>query len=113
MTQYASLYPDYGFETHAGYGTKKHQENLQSSADITGIHRTSYKPVKRVLQKKEKILLHVCCGPDATVPILDLKKDYEVIAFWYDPNIQPKAEYDKRLDAFIKVCELEGVEWIE
>lgn len=73
----------------------------------------TYKPIKEVLEKKPKILLHVCCGPDATVPILDLKKDYEVIGFWYDPNIQPKVEYDKRLQAFIKVCEIEGVQWIE
>jgi predicted adenine nucleotide alpha hydrolase (AANH) superfamily ATPase len=42
-----------------------------------------------------------------------LKKEYEVIGFWYDPNIQPKKEYDKRLKAFAKVCEIEGIEWIE
>ena len=113
MTQYASLYPDYGFEHHAGYGTKKHQEALSSSHSITGIHRTTYKPAQTVLEKKPKLLLHVCCWPDATVPLMDLKKDYEVVAFWYDPNIQPKAEYDKRLDAFIKVCEIEWVQWIE
>jgi predicted adenine nucleotide alpha hydrolase (AANH) superfamily ATPase len=38
---------------------------------------------------------------------VDLKKEYEVIGFWYDPNIQPKSEYDKRLQAFAKVCEIE------
>lgn len=113
MTQYATLYPEYGFETNSWYGTKKHQEKLNTPKDITGIHRVTYKPIKEVLEKKPKILLHVCCGPDATVPILDLKKDYEVIGFWYDPNIQPKVEYDKRLQAFIKVCEIEGVQWIE
>lgn len=113
MAQYATLYPEFGFENNAGYGTKKHKDHLQNIADVTGIHRTSYKPVKQVLEKKEKLLLHICCWPDATVPIMDLKKDYEVICFWYDPNIQPKKEYDKRLEAFIKVCEIEGVEWIE
>jgi len=45
--------------------------------------------------------------------IVDLKKEYEVVAFWYDPNIQPKKEYDKRLKAFIKVCKIEDIEWIE
>ena len=113
MTQYATLYPDYGFENHAGYGTKKHQESLKTSSQVTWIHRVTYKPIKTVLESKPKLLLHVCCWPDATVPIMDLKRDYEVIAFWYDPNIQPKAEYDKRLQAFIKVCEIEGVKWIE
>jgi predicted adenine nucleotide alpha hydrolase (AANH) superfamily ATPase len=38
---------------------------------------------------------------------MDLKKDYEVVCFWYDPNIQPKKEYNKRLKAFAKVCEIE------
>jgi hypothetical protein len=43
---------------------------------------------------------------------MDLKKDFEVICFWYDPNIQPRPEYEKRLQAFIKVCEIEEVEYI-
>lgn len=107
MQQYASLYPQFGFDTNAGYGTKKHRDSLLEKSDITGIHRQSYAPVKKVTEKKEKLLLHVCCGPDATVPLMDLKKDYEVLAFWYDPNIQPKKEYDKRLEAFAKVCDIE------
>ena len=27
---------------------------------------------------------------------MDLKKDYEGICFWYDPNIHPKSEYQRR-----------------
>lgn len=113
MTQYATLYPHFGFENNAGYGTKKHQEQLQKREDITGIHRQSYAPVKKVHDSKEKCLVHICCGPDATVPLMDLKHDYEVIAYWYDPNIQPLAEHEKRFDAFVKVCEIEGVAYIK
>ncbi|MDA9128950.1 ribonuclease HII [Candidatus Gracilibacteria bacterium] len=113
MCQYATLYPHLGLETNAGYGTKKHKNNLENKSDITGIHRTSFKPIKAVLEKKEKVLVHICCGPDATVPLMDLKQEYEVIAYWYDPNIQPKSEYIKRYEAFVKVCEIEGVEYIE
>lgn len=112
MTQYATLYPDLGLETNAWYGTKKHKENLKNISDITGIHRTSYKPIKEVLEKKEKVLVHICCGPDATVPLMDLKDEYEVIAYWYDPNIQPQAEEEKRFQAFVQVCEIEGVDYI-
>lgn len=112
MTQYATLYPDLGLESNAGYGTKKHKEHLQEKKDVTGIHRTSYKPVKQALEKKEKVLVHICCGPDATVPLMDLKQEYEVIAYWYDPNIQPVSEYEKRYEAFVKVCEIEGVSYI-
>lgn len=44
---------------------------------------------------------------------MDLKEKYDLTCFWYDPNIQPKAEYDKRFEAFKKVCDIEGVRWIE
>ena len=113
MNTYSSLYPDLWIESHKWYGTKKHREFLNDKSKVTWIHRLSYKPVKAILESKPKLLLHICCWPDATVPIIDLKKDYEIICFWYDPNIQPKTEYNKRLKNFKKVCEIEKVEYIE
>jgi len=110
---YASLYPELWLENHKWYGTKKHSEKLQKKSDITWIHRLSYKPVKKVIEKKEKLLLHVCCWPDASIPIVDLKGKYDITCFWYDPNIQPKNEYNKRLKAFKKICEIEKVDYIE
>ena len=36
----------------------------------------------------EQILMHICCAPDATVPVLRLRaKGYEPVGFFYDPNI--------------------------
>jgi ribonuclease HII len=110
---YGELYPHLGLENHKWYGTKAHSDTLKKPSDITWAHRVSYKPIQAVLESKPKLLLHVCCWPDASIPIVDLKKDYEVIGFWYDPNIQPKKEYDKRLRAFEKVCKIEGIECIE
>jgi len=44
------------------------------------------------------ILLHICCGPCATAVIKYLKeKDLEVTGFFYNPNIQPQEEHDRRL----------------
>ncbi len=65
------------------------------------------------LSEKPKILVHVCCGPDVTMPIIHLRDEYEVICFWYDPNIQPKEEHDKRYEAFVKVCEIEKIPYIK
>lgn len=113
MKTYALLYPNLWLENHKWYGTKKHKNYLSNFWKITWIHRQSYKPVKKILEKKPKLLLHICCWPDATVPIMDLKKDFEIICFWYDPNIHPKKEYDKRLLNFKKVCEIEKVRYIE
>lgn len=112
MEKYSLLYPDLWLEKHKWYWTKQHKNYLENSSKVTWIHRISYKPVKEILQKKPKLLLHICCGPDTCVPVMDLKKDYEVICFWYDPNIHPKSEHDKRLAEFIKVCEIEQVEYI-
>lgn len=44
-----------------------------------------------------KLLLHVCCAPCATYPLSQLQKDFEVTAYFYDPNIHPREEYEKRL----------------
>lgn len=44
--------------------------------------------------------------------INQLKRDYEVLCFWYDPNIQPLEEHDKRLEAFKQVAAIENVPYI-
>ena len=36
-----------------------------------------------------------------------------MVAYWYDPNSQPVAEYEKRYEAFVKVCEIEWVPYIK
>ena len=113
MKTYSSLYPDLAVEKHKWYWTKKHREYLTDKSKVTGIHRLSYKPVKKILEAKPKLLLHICCWPDASVPIMDLKDKYDITCYWYDPNIQPKKEYNKRLKEFKKVCKIEKVDYIE
>ena len=44
MREYHIKYPNYGFDTHVGYGTKKHMEALKKYGP-TVIHRRSFKPV--------------------------------------------------------------------
>lgn len=52
----------------------------------------------------EKVLLHICCAPDATYPILYLRgRHYNVTGFFYNPNIHPKEEYEKRLGEAINL----------
>ncbi len=46
MLQYHEEYPEYGFDTHVGYGTKKHMEAMASNG-ICEIHRLSFKPVAK------------------------------------------------------------------
>ncbi|MDD4151170.1 MAG: epoxyqueuosine reductase QueH [Candidatus Gracilibacteria bacterium] len=113
INTYSLIYPDLNLKNHKGYGKKKHSDYLVDKTKVTGIHRLSYKPIKKIIEKKEKLLLHVCCGPDATIPLVDFKQKYDITCFWYDPNIHPKEEYDKRLEAFRQVCEIENIPFIE
>lgn len=47
-----------------------------------------------------KVLLHICCANCASYPFPDLKKkEFEVFGFFYNPNIHPYQEYQRRLGA--------------
>lgn len=48
MKEYAKMYPGYGFEKNAGYGTKVHLAGLDAQG-ITPIHRKSFSPVKELV----------------------------------------------------------------
>ncbi|MBC8312920.1 MAG: epoxyqueuosine reductase QueH [Candidatus Cloacimonetes bacterium] len=45
-----------------------------------------------------KILFHLCCAPCYVAPFFHLKNKFEITGFWYNPNIHPYTEYQKRLD---------------
>jgi ribonuclease HII len=51
MAEYARKYPEYGFEKNVGYGTKNHQEALEVHG-VCDIHRLSYKPIRKMLERK-------------------------------------------------------------
>ncbi|MDD5903196.1 MAG: epoxyqueuosine reductase QueH [Oscillospiraceae bacterium] len=46
---------------------------------------------------KPEILLHSCCGPCSSSVLELLAKYFEVTVLWYNPNLYPEAEYEKRL----------------
>ena len=47
---------------------------------------------------KPWILLHSCCGPCSSSVLELLSKYFDVTVLWYNPNLYPEAEYDKRLE---------------
>lgn len=49
MHDLASSYPEYGFEAHVGYGTKKHMDALNAFG-VTPIHRKNFAPVRRLVE---------------------------------------------------------------
>lgn len=47
MHAHARLFPEYGFETHVGYGTRAHQEALRENGACL-LHRHSFAPVSKI-----------------------------------------------------------------
>lgn len=60
------------------------------------------------------ILLHACCGICSGYPVSLLQDSgYRVVVYFYNPNIFPKEEYQKRLEAQKSVCAHFNCEFIE
>ena len=45
---------------------------------------------------RKTLLLHSCCGPCSSYCLEYLTQYFDVTVFWYNPNILPAAEWDKR-----------------
>ena len=55
------------------------------------------------LKGKEKILLHSCCAPCSSHVITFLTNYLDITILYYNPNISPKSEYEKRKKEQIKL----------
>lgn len=53
----------------------------------------------------KKLLLHACCAPCGAYSREYLTEmGYDVTYYFYNPNIFPKEEYDRRLDELLRYC---------
>lgn len=48
--------------------------------------------------KKPRLLLHACCGPCSSAVLERLTDFFDISIFYYNPNIHPAAEYERRLE---------------
>lgn len=62
---------------------------------------------------KKRMLVHICCAPDALYVMNLLKQDYDVAGYFYNPNIHPDEEYDLRLGEARQVARTLGFELIK
>lgn len=58
------------------------------------------KRIDEIKQNKiaPKLLLHSCCAPCSSYVLEYLSQYFSITVFFYNPNIQPKQEYYKRLN---------------
>ncbi len=58
---------------------------------------------------KPSLLLHACCAPCSSYVLEYLSNFFEITILYYNPNIYPKEEYQRRLEElkkFLKSCTL-------
>lgn len=65
-----------------------------------------------MLSSSGGVLLHCCCAPCATSVIERVIQSVKPVLYYYNPNIQPEAEYDKRLGELEKLAAYHGLELI-
>jgi len=60
-----------------------------------------------------KLLLHICCAPCTIFPLQTLRNQgIQISGYFYNPNIHPFREYEKRkntLQEYARICGLEVV----
>ncbi len=73
-----------------------------------------YQDIISKLDYKPTILLHSCCGPCSSSVIDTLKDHFKITIYYYNPNIEPKEEYEKRKSEQIRLIkELGNIDYID
>lgn len=58
---------------------------------------------------KPSLLLHICCGPCAGHVVDSLSPAYRLVGLFFNPNIHPRDEFYRRLEAAWAVCRARGI----
>lgn len=77
------------------------------------MNRNYSKELERIIQKRgnefPRLLLHCCCGPCSTSVLEYLSRYFNISVLWYNPNIYPEAEFEKRFRTLIEVIQKMGL----
>ena len=77
------------------------------------MNRNYQKELDRIIQKRGKrmprVLLHSCCGPCSSSVLEYLTQYFDVTLLWYNPNIYPKEEFDRRFKTQVQLIESMGL----
>ena len=65
------------------------------------------------LDGKKTLLLHSCCAPCSSYVITYLKDYFDITILYYNPNIEPYEEYNKRKQEQIRLCKLFNIKVLD
>ena len=93
---------------------KNDREGKTADGSVSGVRRNYQQELDRILERQKgmrpRLLLHSCCGPCSSAVLEYLTQFFEVSVFWYNPNIYPQAEFDRRLQAQEELLRKMGLE---
>lgn len=65
------------------------------------------------LDERKTLLLHSCCAPCSSYVITYLKDYFDITILYYNPNIEPIEEYNKRKEEQIRLCNLFNIKVLD
>lgn len=65
------------------------------------------------LDDHNKLLLHSCCGPCSSSVIERLRDYFDITVIYYNPNIEPKVEYEKRKSEQLRLLNELGIKFMD
>lgn len=65
--------------------------------------------VKESCGKRPRLLLQSCCGPCSSSVLELLTKYFDVTLLWYNPNLYPQEEFDRRFTTLLELIEKMGL----
>ena len=65
------------------------------------------------LDDHNKLLLHSCCGPCSSSVIERLRDYFDITVIYYNPNIEPKKEYEKRKSEQLRLLNELGIKFMD
>lgn len=64
--------------------------------------------------QNNKILVHACCGVCFSYPLIQLRElGYEPVVYFFNSNIYPEDEFNRRYDELEKYCRANSVQLIK
>lgn len=70
-------------------------------------NRNYMKELERIISRqgesRPRVLLHSCCGPCSSSVIEYLTQFFDITLLWYNPNLYPQEEFDRRLETQLRL----------
>ena len=65
--------------------------------------------IRKQGERRPRVLLHSCCGPCSSAVLEYLTQYFDVTLLWYNPNLFPREEFERRFRTLVELVEKMGL----